>query len=78
MNAKHIHALVVSFLLILPAAPLLARSFPARCAGTYLIEEDGGARDFWTFAADGTFFWHHLDATVTQLLQPAGKLGEER
>ena len=56
MNAKLINALIASLLLVLPSAPLLAGSFPASCAGTYLIEEDGGARDFWTFAADGTFF----------------------
>ena len=48
--------LVALVLLFLPSMPLLARSFPAHCAGTYLIEEDGGARDFWTFAADGSFF----------------------
>ncbi|WP_437619020.1 hypothetical protein [Sorangium sp. So ce1151] len=34
----------------------LASGFPRRCAGTYLISEAGGARDFWTFAADGAFF----------------------
>ena len=43
-------------LLAVPSAPLFADALPASCAGTYLIEEDGGAKDFWTFAADGTFF----------------------
>ena len=38
------------------AAPTHASGFPAACAGTYLIEEDGGARDFWTFEDDGSFF----------------------
>ena len=56
MNAKLINALIASLLLVLSSAPLLAGSFPASCAGTYLIEEDGGAKDFWTFAADGAFF----------------------
>jgi len=41
-----------AFVLVIPSAPL----FAANCAGTYLIQEDGGARDFWTFAADGAFF----------------------
>jgi hypothetical protein len=43
-------------LLVVPFAPLLAGSAPASCAGTFLIQEAGGARDFWTFAADGAFF----------------------
>lgn len=33
-----------------------AGGFPARCAGTYLMAEDGGATSLWTLAADGTFF----------------------
>ena len=45
-----------AFLLAFPSAPLFAGSVPASCAGTYLIQEDGGAKDFWTFAADGAFF----------------------
>lgn len=48
--------LALVFLLALVAAPLYAQSFPASCAGTYLIEEDGGAKDVWTFEADGNFF----------------------
>ena len=49
---------VLAGLLMLAAVftPLAAAGFPASCAGTYLIEEDGGAKDFWTFEADGTFF----------------------
>ena len=42
--------------LTLLTTPLLADGPSARCTGTYLIEEDGGARDFWTFEPDGTFF----------------------
>ncbi len=49
-------AYALTALLALVSAPLLAGNFPPRCAGTYLIEEDGGARDFWTFASDGSFF----------------------
>lgn len=56
MRPQLLHALICVFLLALPSAPASAAGFPASCAGTYLIEEDGGARDFWTFAADGTFF----------------------
>src|SRR5690349_18288082 len=45
-----------AFLLAVPFTPLFADALPARCAGTYLIQEAGGAKDFWTFAADGAFF----------------------
>ena len=44
------------FLLAVPSGRLFAGSVPASCAGTYLIQENGGAQDFWTFAADGAFF----------------------
>jgi hypothetical protein len=44
--------------------PSFAHGFPASCAGTYLTQEGGGARDFWTLAADGTFF----GTTSTQAL----------
>lgn len=43
------------FLLAAPAKPLFAGSAPASCSGTFLIDEDGGAKDFWTFSADGAF-----------------------
>lgn len=33
-----------------------ARGLPGSCGGSYYIEEDGGARDVWTFNADRTFF----------------------
>lgn len=56
MRHPLVPALGLSLGLLLTALPALGGGFPARCAGTYLIEEDGGARDFWTFAADGTFF----------------------
>jgi hypothetical protein len=48
--------LLTVLLLAAAATPALAAGFPASCAGTYLISEAGGARDFWTFAADGAFF----------------------
>lgn len=49
-------ASLTALLLAVPSVPLFAGSVPASCAGTYRIEEAGGAKDFWTFAADGTFF----------------------
>ncbi|QSQ27597.1 hypothetical protein JY651_22955 [Pyxidicoccus parkwayensis] len=39
-----------------PPTSLIADSAPSTCVGTYLIQEGGGAKDFWTFAADGAFF----------------------
>ncbi|MEZ4295237.1 MAG: hypothetical protein R3B70_09700 [Polyangiaceae bacterium] len=48
--------LVATLALIARPAPTEASAFPAACAGTYLISEDGGARDFWTFERDGSFF----------------------
>jgi hypothetical protein len=56
VNPKLVKALLFVLLLPLAAAPLFALNFPIRCAGTYMIEEDGGAIDFWTFEADGNFF----------------------
>lgn len=60
MRNKIVRALIVAslpaFLLAFPSASLVAGSVPASCAGTYLIQEAGGAKDFWTFAADGAFF----------------------
>jgi hypothetical protein len=53
MRNKIVLALLVA---ILPSIPLLAGNAPASCAGTYLIQEAGGAKDFWTIAADGAFF----------------------
>lgn len=38
------------------SAALSAKGFPAHCAGTYLMAEDGGATSLWTFEADGAFF----------------------
>jgi hypothetical protein len=59
MRTKLISALtaatLLAILLAIPSTPLLADSGPARCTGTYLIEEAGGAKDFWTFGADGSF-----------------------
>lgn len=55
VSALFLVSLPVS-LLAVPSAPSFASSLPASCAGTYLIQENGGARDFWTFASDGAFF----------------------
>lgn len=55
MRKRLVHAALPALLLAV-APPLAARGFPAACAGTYLTQEAGGARDFWTLAADGTFF----------------------
>ncbi|WP_437806852.1 hypothetical protein [Sorangium sp. So ce1078] len=55
---------LAAFGLALRPAPTLAGGSPQSCAGTYLISEAGGARDFWTLAADGSFF----GTTSTQLL----------
>jgi len=46
-------AVLAAALLTLPAA---AGPFPAACAGSYVIAEDGGTTSLWTFVADGTFF----------------------
>ncbi|WP_437663305.1 hypothetical protein [Sorangium sp. So ce1182] len=48
--------LAVLLFLSLPSGPLFAGSAPSACTGSYLIQEDGGAKDFWTFEADGSFF----------------------
>lgn len=56
MPSKLLKAFCLLSLAALLAAPALAAGTPANCAGTFLIEEAGGARDFWTFAADGSFF----------------------
>jgi hypothetical protein len=55
MKRQSILPALALILLVLPAA-VFAEGFAGKCTGTYLIAEDGGARDFWTFAADGTFF----------------------
>ncbi|WP_437787353.1 hypothetical protein [Sorangium sp. So ce1097] len=55
---------LAAFGLALRPAPTLAGRSPQSCAGTYLISEAGGARSFWTFAPDGSFF----GTTSTQLL----------
>ena len=51
-----ISTLTLGLFATLLSTPASAGGFPTSCAGTYLIEEDGGARDFWTFEADGSFF----------------------
>jgi hypothetical protein len=62
MKARLIYSLLAAFLLA-GSATLSAGGFPARCAGTYLMAEDGGATALWTFEADGAFF-------ATSSLQP--------
>lgn len=42
-------------LLLAFSSSLLAGSFPSNCAGTYLIQEGGGAQSLWTLEADGIF-----------------------
>ena len=56
MQSKSLKVLCLLSLAALLAAPVFAAGTPGNCVGTFLIEEDGGARDFWTFAADGSFF----------------------
>ena len=64
-------ASTLALTLALAPTPLLADGFPAHCAGTYLIEEDGGARDFWTFARDGSFFGTTSTQPLLNLLMRA-------
>lgn len=63
MNTRSVPALLAVLLLAGPSTALSAKGFPAHCAGTYLMAEDGGATSLWTFEADGTFF-------ATSSLQP--------
>jgi hypothetical protein len=56
MTARSVFALLAALLLTGSYAALSAQGFPARCAGTYLMAEDGGATSLWTFEADGAFF----------------------
>lgn len=62
----------LALLLCVGAAPALsAQGFPAHCAGTYLMAEDGGATSIWTFEADGTFF-------ATSSLQPLVNFSDQQ
>ena len=56
MKARLVLVLSAALLLAGSSAALSAEGFPAKCAGTYLMAEDGGATSLWTFGADGTFF----------------------
>ena len=56
MKTRLRHALLTACLLAGSSAALSAEGFPAHCAGTYLMAEDGGATSLWTLEADGTFF----------------------
>jgi|SRR6185295_5969929 len=46
---------LVATLLLACSSSLFAGSFPNNCAGTYLIQEGGGATSLWTLEADGVF-----------------------
>lgn len=63
MRFKLVYALLATFLLAGSSAALSAQGFPAHCAGTYMMAEDGGATSLWTFERDGAFF-------ATSSLQP--------
>ena len=56
MKARLVFVLSAALLLAGSSAALSAEGFPEKCAGTYLMAEDGGATSLWTFGADGTFF----------------------
>lgn len=56
MKTKLVRTVLAVVLFAGSTSALAAQGFPAHCAGTYLITENGGARDFWTLQADGTFF----------------------
>lgn len=71
MKAKAVSTLLAAFLLLGTSAALAAGGFPASCAGTYLIAEDGGATSLWTLEADGTFF-------ATSSLQPLVNFSEQK
>ena len=63
MKTRLVPILLLALLLGGSSTALMAAGFPESCAGTYLIDEDGGATALWTFEADGTFF-------ATSSLQP--------
>ena len=63
MRARFIPILLAVVLFCASSATLFADGFPAHCAGTYLMAEDGGATSLWTVEADGAFF-------ATSSLQP--------
>ena len=63
MKAGLVPTLLAAVLLLGSSATLSANGFPANCAGTYLMAEDGGATSLWTLEADGSFF-------ATSSLQP--------
>ncbi|MES1244760.1 MAG: hypothetical protein ABUT39_24345 [Acidobacteriota bacterium] len=62
MKTRIAYALLAAGLLA-GSSSVSAGGFPAHCAGTYLMAEDGGATSLWTFEADGAFF-------ATSSLQP--------
>jgi len=46
---------LATVLLFVGSASLFAADFSRSCAGTYLIQEGGGAKSLWTLEADGVF-----------------------
>jgi hypothetical protein len=56
MKTRFVWTVLAAVLFAGSATALTAQGFPTHCSGTYLIAENGGARDFWTLQADGTFF----------------------
>jgi hypothetical protein len=71
MKNRIIPALLTAFLLAGSSTALSAQGFPAHCAGTYLIDEDGGATALWTFEGDGAFF-------ATSSLQPLVNFSDQQ
>ena len=71
MKTRLVPALLATLLLAVPSASLFAQGFPANCAGTYLMAEDGGATSIWTFEADGAFF-------ATSSLQPLVNFSDQQ
>lgn len=71
INARFVPALLAVLLLAGSSAALSAQGFPAHCAGTYLMAEDGGATSLWTFEADGAFF-------ATSSLQPLVNFSDQQ
>jgi hypothetical protein len=62
---------ILGLLLAGSSAVLSAQGFPAHCAGTYLMAEDGGATSLWTIEADGAFF-------ATSSLQPLVNFSDQQ
>jgi hypothetical protein len=55
MRTKSVSALLFVLLLVGSSISFADNGFPRSCAGTYLIQEGGGAKSLWTLEADGAF-----------------------